>query len=201
MGVGLWRGVRQLLPFVICPLSSAVVVWSFYLWFKRNKLRHSVIFSPSTSLSLSNSNSSSNNSTQKTNNNNNTSHHFSNMDELLRSLSIFLQHISVKLYPALQQLFNSLLKKIPILRTIYSAIVQMTESFTKQGKNKKSILVRSTTIDDLDYIINMAEIGRNWLICVDEIFICLFFTVFLYPRTFPISDISFFLHFYILLFC
>ena len=28
-------------------------------------------------------------------------------------------------------LFNSLLKKIPILRTIYSAIGQMTESFTK----------------------------------------------------------------------
>ena len=42
---------------------------------------------------------------------------------------------------------------------------------TNQGKNKKSILVRSTTIDDLDYIINMAEIGRNWLICVDEIFL------------------------------
>ena len=35
------------------------------------------------------------------------------------------------------ELFNSLLKKIPILRTIYSAIGQMTESFTKQIIIKK----------------------------------------------------------------
>ena len=33
--------------------------------------------------------------------------------------------------------FNNLLKKIPILRTIYSAIGQMTETFTKTDKEKK----------------------------------------------------------------
>ena len=32
-------------------------------------------------------------------------------------------------------IFNNILKKIPILRTIYSAIVQMTETFTKTDKN------------------------------------------------------------------
>ena len=36
------------------------------------------------------------------------------------------------------ELFNSILKKIPILRTIYSAIGQMTESFTKSDNNQKS---------------------------------------------------------------
>ena len=38
-------------------------------------------------------------------------------------------------------LFNSVLKKIPILRTIYSAIGQMTESFTKNDKNNKSVVL------------------------------------------------------------
>ena len=33
------------------------------------------------------------------------------------------------------ELFNNFLKKIPILRTIYSAIGQMTESFTKSENN------------------------------------------------------------------
>ena len=32
-------------------------------------------------------------------------------------------------------IFDNVLKKIPILRTIYSAIVQMTETFTKTDKN------------------------------------------------------------------
>ena len=35
------------------------------------------------------------------------------------------------------EFFNNILKKIPILRTIYSAIGQMTESFTKLIINKK----------------------------------------------------------------
>ena len=35
------------------------------------------------------------------------------------------------------ELFNNFLKRIPILRTIYSAIGQMTESFTKQRITKK----------------------------------------------------------------
>ena len=38
-------------------------------------------------------------------------------------------------------LFNNILKKIPILRTIYSAIGQMTESFTKTENNKKSVVL------------------------------------------------------------
>ena len=37
--------------------------------------------------------------------------------------------------------FNNILKKIPILRTIYSAIVQMTETFTKTEKSKKNVVL------------------------------------------------------------
>ena len=37
--------------------------------------------------------------------------------------------------------FQSLLKRIPILRTIYSAITQMTETFTKTDKNKKNVVL------------------------------------------------------------
>jgi uncharacterized membrane protein len=36
---------------------------------------------------------------------------------------------------------NDLFKKIPILRTIYSAIGQMTESFTNKSDNKKSVVL------------------------------------------------------------
>ena len=39
------------------------------------------------------------------------------------------------------ELFNNVLKKIPILRTIYSAINQMTESFTKTDNNQKSVVL------------------------------------------------------------
>ena len=39
------------------------------------------------------------------------------------------------------ELFNSLLKKIPILRTIYSAIGQMTETFTKTDNSEKSVVL------------------------------------------------------------
>ena len=39
------------------------------------------------------------------------------------------------------ELFNNVLKKIPILRTIYSAIGQMTESFTKTENNQKSVVL------------------------------------------------------------
>ena len=41
----------------------------------------------------------------------------------------------------LLNLFNYILKKIPILRTIYSAIVQMTETFTKSDKAKKNVVL------------------------------------------------------------
>ena len=38
-------------------------------------------------------------------------------------------------------ILNNLLKKIPILRTIYSAIGQMTESFTKTDNSEKSVVL------------------------------------------------------------
>ena len=38
-------------------------------------------------------------------------------------------------------IFNTILKKIPILRTIYSAIGQMTESFTNQKNGKKNVVL------------------------------------------------------------
>ena len=41
----------------------------------------------------------------------------------------------------LLNLFNNILKKIPILRTIYSAIGQMTETFTKTNKDKKNVVL------------------------------------------------------------
>ena len=39
------------------------------------------------------------------------------------------------------QLIDDLFKKIPILRTIYSAIGQMTDSFRNQDSNKKSVVL------------------------------------------------------------
>jgi uncharacterized membrane protein len=39
------------------------------------------------------------------------------------------------------EIFNNILKKIPILRTIYSAIGQMTESFTKTDNKQKSVVL------------------------------------------------------------
>ena len=42
---------------------------------------------------------------------------------------------------SLLNLFNNILKKIPILRTIYSAIGQMTETFTKTDKDKKNVVL------------------------------------------------------------
>ena len=39
------------------------------------------------------------------------------------------------------EIFNNFLKKIPILRTIYSAIGQMTESFTKTNNSEKSVVL------------------------------------------------------------
>ena len=41
----------------------------------------------------------------------------------------------------LLEIFNRILKKIPILRTIYSAITQMTESFTKSEKDTKNVVL------------------------------------------------------------
>ncbi len=39
------------------------------------------------------------------------------------------------------QIVDDLFKKIPILRTIYSAIVQMTETFTQKKNKKKSVVL------------------------------------------------------------
>ena len=39
------------------------------------------------------------------------------------------------------EFFNNILKKIPILRTIYSAIGQMTETFTKSDGGQKSVVL------------------------------------------------------------
>jgi len=41
----------------------------------------------------------------------------------------------------LLNLFNNILQKIPILRTIYSAIVQMIETFTKTNQGKKNVVL------------------------------------------------------------
>ena len=41
----------------------------------------------------------------------------------------------------LLDLFNNVLKKIPILRTIYSAIGQMTQTFTKNDSSKKNVVL------------------------------------------------------------
>jgi uncharacterized membrane protein len=39
------------------------------------------------------------------------------------------------------EFFNNILKKIPILRTIYSSFVQLTESFTQSDGSKKSVVI------------------------------------------------------------
>ena len=39
------------------------------------------------------------------------------------------------------EIFNNILKKIPILRTIYSAVEQLTESFTKSDSAQKSVVI------------------------------------------------------------
>ena len=39
------------------------------------------------------------------------------------------------------EIFNNILKKIPILRTIYSAVGQLTESFTQSSGSKKSVVI------------------------------------------------------------
>jgi|TARA_B110000444_G_C18779211_1_gene566559 uncharacterized membrane protein len=39
------------------------------------------------------------------------------------------------------EIFNNALKRIPILRTIYSAVGQLTESFTKSDSSQKSVVL------------------------------------------------------------
>ena len=64
--------------------------------------------------------------------------------EILISLVLitFIGWISLSfLGKKLLNIFNNILKKIPILRTIYSAILQMTETFTKNDNNKKNVVL------------------------------------------------------------
>ena len=69
---------------------------------------------------------------------------------LIPGLEIFLAIIFITLIGYLSlsfigkkilQLFNNLLKKIPILRTIYSAIGQMAETLAPKRKSKKSVVL------------------------------------------------------------
>jgi len=39
------------------------------------------------------------------------------------------------------EIFNNILKKIPILRTIYSAVGQLTETFTQTSDSKKGVVI------------------------------------------------------------
>tara|TARA_B100000686_G_scaffold354007_1_gene462140 strand:+ start:942 stop:1559 length:618 start_codon:yes stop_codon:yes gene_type:complete len=65
--------------------------------------------------------------------------------EILISIVVitFIGWLSLSLLgKKLLSLFDTLLKRIPILRTIYSAIVQMTETFTKQNnKSQKNVVL------------------------------------------------------------
>tara|TARA_S200000501_G_C20575143_1_gene634717 strand:- start:89 stop:694 length:606 start_codon:yes stop_codon:yes gene_type:complete len=64
--------------------------------------------------------------------------------EIILSVIIitFIGGLSVSfLGKKLLQLINDLFKRIPFLRTIYSAINQMTESFTNKDNNKKSVVL------------------------------------------------------------
>ena len=57
-------------------------------------------------------------------------------------LITFIGWLSVSfLGKKLLNIFNNILKKIPILRTIYSAIVQMTETFTNKDEDKKNVVL------------------------------------------------------------
>ena len=69
---------------------------------------------------------------------------------LIPGLEIFLSVIFITLIGYLSlsfigkkvlQLFNDLLKKIPILRTIYSAIGQMAETLAPKRKTRKSVVL------------------------------------------------------------
>ena len=64
--------------------------------------------------------------------------------EILLSIIIitFIGGISVSFVgKKILQLINDLFKRIPFLRTIYSAINQMTESFTNKNNGKKSVVL------------------------------------------------------------
>ena len=72
------------------------------------------------------------------------------LDFSIPGLEIFLTMILITIIGGLSlsflgkkflQFIDDLFKRIPILRTIYSAIGQMTESFTQNKNNKKSVVL------------------------------------------------------------
>ena len=72
------------------------------------------------------------------------------LDFSIPGLEIFLTMVFITIVGGLSlsflgkkflQIIDDLFKRIPILRTIYSAIGQMTESFTQNKNNKKSVVL------------------------------------------------------------
>ena len=72
------------------------------------------------------------------------------LDFSIPGLEIFLTMVFITIIGGLSlsflgkkflQIIDDLFKRIPILRTIYSAIGQMTESFTQNKNNKKSVVL------------------------------------------------------------
>ena len=72
------------------------------------------------------------------------------LDFSIPGLEIFLTMVFITIVGGLSlsflgkkflQFIDDLFKRIPILRTIYSAIGQMTESFTQNKNNKKSVVL------------------------------------------------------------
>jgi uridine kinase len=51
-----------------------------------------------------------------------------------------------------------------------SDILPAMEKQNNKNFNRKCVMVRNTSHDAVDIIINAAELGRNWLILIDEIF-------------------------------
>ena len=66
------------------------------------------------------------------------------------------------------QIIDDLFKRMPILRTIYSAIGQMTDSFREQEGNKKSVVLVPTTPNPTSGFLLM--IPKNDLIYLDMTF-------------------------------
>ena len=56
-------------------------------------------------------------------------------------LTLFVVKVSSGLGKKFLEIFNNTLKRIPILRTIYSAVGQLTESFTQTNNSEKSVVV------------------------------------------------------------
>ena len=64
----------------------------------------------------------------------------------------------------LLQLINDLFKRIPVLRTIYSAVVQMIETFTKSKDNKKSVvLIEYPKKEPMQLDLLQKKIMERWL--------------------------------------